>query len=504
MFFYYEDDSNPEQPVEENPSQPPNPYSSLFLETFESASWTGYTRADWTATDVDAFLSTYEFNGLSDGVVNISSSFADIEFSETDNVYAEVYDETNELLAGFQKSTSFDSQFLETFESTSWTGYTRADWTDVDVNNFNTMFDGRWDGVVNVSSSFAEIEFSQSDSIYTEVYDETNELLADFQKSTSFESQFLETFESSSWTGYTRADWTDVDPATFPFTIEGQWDGVVNISSSFTEVEFSQTENVYTEIYDETLEWFSGFQKSTNFDSQFLEDFESNWGGIYSYPSDAIVVTSSLFAYLDPQSLDGSNSTTWPDYYGNSAIATLENDATYVNDSVYVTKSGDVVDFEPNSEFNFGTGDFSVETWFYSIGGITYGRIWMFDAIGNNSVNLQLFIHSTSLSIHTNTYLTTYSLPNANNVWHHAVVTRENGTMKLYVDNVLVKEFSNSTNINLNSGKPRFRVGGYYDAYRSNLSGQFRGYLGTFRIYGKALSEQEIQQNYNAETARFS
>jgi hypothetical protein len=184
--------------------------------------------------------------------------------------------------------------------------------------------------------------------------------------------------------------------------------------------------------------------------------------------------------------------------------------------SIYFT-DGDYVDVAASSAIGaIGTGDFTVEMWVYGTGNALDGsknrRLFMFDGpAGNTEYNLQLIISEQGNTSGTtvgsimfyggtgNSGNTGYLLKRDSNVnimdnnWHHVAVTRESGTLKLFIDGTLetaqsVSYAHNLTTNAMNSGSPRVRIGSY-DA----SSGGLTGYISNFRfVVGQAIYDKDF------------
>ncbi|KAA3599247.1 MAG: LamG domain-containing protein [Calditrichaeota bacterium] len=99
-----------------------------------------------------------------------------------------------------------------------------------------------------------------------------------------------------------------------------------------------------------------------------------------------------------------------------------------------------------------------------------------------------------------NYFFDTNSVVEDNN-WHHIAVTRENNTAKLYIDGLQVGNPiivpSDAIVVDMNGfliGQDQDFVGGGFDSFQS-----FAGNIDNLRIYGKALSYQEIQLIYSID-----
>ena len=93
-----------------------------------------------------------------------------------------------------------------------------------------------------------------------------------------------------------------------------------------------------------------------------------------------------------------------------------------------------------------------------------------------------------------NDWRATYTYNYELNKWHHVVISWDNTNTKIYVDNELVVNSSADAAFNnvTSSSDPIF-IGQRSDVY------YFKGYLNNIRIYGRALSENEIRDIYIIE-----
>ena len=81
--------------------------------------------------------------------------------------------------------------------------------------------------------------------------------------------------------------------------------------------------------------------------------------------------------------------------------------------------------------------------------------------------------------------------------WNHYVLVYDtvNNLKRVYLNNILSS--SHATNGNMVLGD--FRIG-----VATNLNAYYRGNISNFKVYNKALTAQEIQQNFNATRSRYS
>ena len=164
---------------------------------------------------------------------------------------------------------------------------------------------------------------------------------------------------------------------------------------------------------------------------------------------------------------------------------------TAVTGSVVFDGTGDHLDIGSSTDFAFGTGDFTIETWVNfqdtSLSSINR-RIFSLDASDNASDNLQIIIDQGGATLDGSIFVYSNSiLLNANTVindgaWHHIAVARSGSTIKLFVDGTEKASASNSVSYSPNSGSPRPVIGAQND------TGYYNGYISNFRILkGTAL-----------------
>jgi hypothetical protein len=214
------------------------------------------------------------------------------------------------------------------------------------------------------------------------------------------------------------------------------------------------------------------------------------------------LVTDGLVLYYDAANTKSyvSGSAIWNDLSRNGKNGTLTNGPTFSS-----AKGGAIV--------LDGTDDFVVTNNIQVTSNFTYDFI--FDtsnlsstsehllikgtaAYGGQNVSFQasntIFVGSTSPDFNAYRYLTNYNWF-TNRGLHHYTITTEyttTTTFKLYVDGVIRDTQSASDYHNY---LPAFNS----ISYANGTS--YSAYL--FRLYNRALSAQEVLQNYNATKARF-
>ena len=149
-----------------------------------------------------------------------------------------------------------------------------------------------------------------------------------------------------------------------------------------------------------------------------------------------------------------------------------------------------------NSNFAFGTGNFTTELWVYFLSSGAYQTLFDFRPYNTNG-NYPALIRDTDgdLYYYVNGSRLIDNVSVSNNQWYHVVICRENTTTKLYLDGVSKASASDSTNY-ISSDVIIGAINGGNNA--------IEGYISGIKIYkGKGLTASEVLQNYNAFKGRY-
>ena len=169
------------------------------------------------------------------------------------------------------------------------------------------------------------------------------------------------------------------------------------------------------------------------------------------------------------------------------------NSGTFILDGTNDYINGDTTSFDL-------TGDLSAEVWFNlsatagdwvrligkgDVSNRTFG-FWY-----NNTEQCFLFQRYGT----TNNVSSTYSITVQTNIWYHVLVTSNGSTHKLYLNGADVQTQTGSGPFL--SSTSTLKVGyGEIHTYHN-------GRIGLYRIYNRALTAQEVLQNYNATKKRY-
>ena len=217
-----------------------------------------------------------------------------------------------------------------------------------------------------------------------------------------------------------------------------------------------------------------------------------------------IVTGDSLVLCLDAADKVSypSIGTTWKDLSGNGLDGTISG-ATFNSGnggSIVFDGTNDYVSLAASSKYYFGRSDFSVEVWVKTTSNgrnialhrnSAVNRYTLLE-IDSNKARILMWKASANYSIGTGT-----STINDNN-WHHIVATRIESVpaVYIYVDGVL--EGSGADNA-LDAPESS----NWYLASQTGGDKFMDGSISNFRLYNKALTSQEVLQNFNALRGRF-
>jgi hypothetical protein len=216
-----------------------------------------------------------------------------------------------------------------------------------------------------------------------------------------------------------------------------------------------------------------------------------------SYQNGPRIVTSGLALCLDAgnnKSYPGSGSV-WYDISGNNRNGTINGNPTFTNGYFDITGDTTYVSIS-NSGLVPRTNDFTYSCW------INFDAVDGLDTIFENGLwtDTLLVRHQTN-TFHVyaeGAYRGTFPWTVVLNKWLNIVFKRESGIVSMFINNSSTgTPFSMTTDINLaNTNLWLMRS--------QHITGQFtNGKIAYFGIYNKALSNTEIQQNYNALKGRF-
>ena len=215
------------------------------------------------------------------------------------------------------------------------------------------------------------------------------------------------------------------------------------------------------------------------------------------------IVTDGLVLCLDAgntKSYPGSG-TTWTDLSGNG------NNGTLVNGVGYNSANGGSLSFDGTNDYitvsnvQPNTNNFTISVWIYKNNNTSNDYVWDFGAnggtlsAGTDISGYGFRYYNGTLGAGSNMY-TQGTIPNINE-WYEVTITRNSGTSTMYVNGQSITSSSGDTH-NISSTTL------YIGRYGGGTGYEHDGRMSNFKIYNKALTASEIQQNFNALRGRFS
>ena len=239
------------------------------------------------------------------------------------------------------------------------------------------------------------------------------------------------------------------------------------------------------------------------------------------------VVTDGLVLCLDPADKVsyGGTGTVATDLSGEGNTGTLTNaNVGTTAGGIFSFDSSQYITVADGADFTFGTAPFAIEQWlnfvdltpdgdtwvssyqvyriesdrhgimvFYTAGG---GFEWRLECSENGCYPAIIDLAAQGLAI---------------NEWHLFTVSRQSeASFKQYIDGVLIQEMTTADGGTAPRGQTYDTDWGFVDGtvfigdYASADHHEFEGKMGPTRVYkGRALSDAEVLQNFNAQRGRF-
>jgi hypothetical protein len=177
---------------------------------------------------------------------------------------------------------------------------------------------------------------------------------------------------------------------------------------------------------------------------------------------------------------------------GNAQISTAQ--SKFGGSSIAFDGNGDYLTIPASADFSFGTENFTVEFWYYHLGGTDKG---LFANNSGSGVGVNFLVGALgSFRIYNGTSggnVADFSASPALNTWQHVAVVRQNGTVTLYVSGAA----SGTANwAGVNAGNvATFSVGAAYGNARFA-----NGYMDEFRV---TKNIARYTSNFTPPTAPF-
>ena len=196
----------------------------------------------------------------------------------------------------------------------------------------------------------------------------------------------------------------------------------------------------------------------------------------------------TLGEYRDDQTAGKGITVTdvWTDLFPTGAVelninTKNDNRLDFGNPSSPMPRSHPYIQIAADADYNLGTGDFSVEGWFYAKSIYTsghYKRLWEFGDDPSNSIGINVKMNGTiEFRYNDSVYLTSSTNTFTIGEWHHVLLHRVSGTIRLFYDGVRQQSASNSTNWNYSSNT--LRIGANHG---QEYTSWWNGWISNFRF----------------------
>lgn len=173
---------------------------------------------------------------------------------------------------------------------------------------------------------------------------------------------------------------------------------------------------------------------------------------------------------------------------GNAKISTTQ--SKFGGAAAYFDGSGDKLTIGASSDLALGTGDFTIEAWFYLTGGQAYARLIHFgpfwgddSAFGINAKDAD-FPGKITFAVHRFSYISSRPCVSTSNValnaWNHVAVTRASGVLRLFYNGVLESTNSSHVGIPVDAGSTNYLAIG--SATTTSGGEDLAGYVDDVRI----------------------
>ena len=225
------------------------------------------------------------------------------------------------------------------------------------------------------------------------------------------------------------------------------------------------------------------------------------------YKNTPPIVTNGLVLYADAANRQSytSGSITWNDLSGNNNSGSLTNGptfSTFGGGSIVFDGVNDFINMSSTPLFNF-TSDLTLNTWIYNVSSSNgLGLITKGPEFGNFDYDYMLYIttNSTSLSLFKkNSAGVGESLSigvTLLNRWVNICVTKQGTTTRFFINGVL-NSTQNFVDGSIRTSPNLLNIGrGWNSAFAGNIP--------ITQLYNRALTAQEVTQNYNATKTRFN
>lgn len=211
-------------------------------------------------------------------------------------------------------------------------------------------------------------------------------------------------------------------------------------------------------------------------------------------------MTQPQFEYKShaTQYVDGSRSATESlyDFIGDGAID-VSNVSFDSNADITFDGSNDYVSLGDNSAWDFGQNG-TLEMVVRPTNSTVNDRLWCID---NNSSNLDAYLNGSSYNVYMHGGVVGTTTPLTQNQYNHLAVVYNGGTIQIYVNGTAGTMTGTTTGYSITN--PSANNSNLYLGCYRDLGYNLYGDINLFKIYNRALTAEEVQNNFNGIRSRF-
>jgi hypothetical protein len=218
------------------------------------------------------------------------------------------------------------------------------------------------------------------------------------------------------------------------------------------------------------------------------------------------IITNGLVLALDAANTKSyiSGSATWNDLSGNNNSGSMVGVPSYDSSNLgglyfnnAVSNTG--VNCGDPSSLSFPQNSFSLAVWFkYAVSGFLINKVGNLGGFNfwYTGTQLRFQIYSGSVAP---SPINLVAGTLTNNTYYQVSATYDGSVANTYINGSLVGTQTNPVIVSTTNSN--FTIGHRNDAFNTNYSS---GSIYNIQVYNRALSAQEVQQNYNGQKARFN
>lgn len=273
-----------------------------------------------------------------------------------------------------------------------------------------------------------------------------------------------------------------VDGQQLPATLFGKYDS----NDTWVPVEYTGshgTNGFYLPFNNATTSQTLGYDAG-NIGSTYYEDYQDPYRGhvsLHLTGNGPAGRNNSVFGDSSPNAFPITSNVSTP-IQGSFSPFDFDASVPY-NSGVHggsIYQDGPYLTAPNAAASSLGTGDFTIEGWYY---GVSFGtdslfrRLWAFGSGLSEDVSLNVNTSGNIVYRNNDAILITSSIALSLNTWNHVAVVRSGGTTTIYINGLSVGTTTTNNDLT-NAGASIFGIG----AYPATGTGRWLGYISSFRI----------------------